>query len=149
MAVHAGGRGPGHLSRVEAVVSGHTFGPELWPQPTFAASTGLALSNASVSGNALHCNGSGSSATATATGLAFNIGDTIAYDITFADPNSNGDQMILTVGGVTAVNISNSVYGRFTGTVVATSAGSVVVQDLDNAAAEAFCTACSIKKQLT
>ena len=58
--------GPGMIAAVAAhgvalggAAAAHSYGPELWPEPNFASSTGLNLARFTVSGGQATSNGSG------------------------------------------------------------------------------------------
>lgn len=124
---------------------GHTYGPELWPQPVFAASTGLTLSFCTVTGGKLVPDGSGNGSIGYKTApFVFVAGETYHYSVTKQD--AFNQDTILSVGP----NDIPLVDGLNEGDTVMLTSGSniLALRDNDNNGVVSF-SACSVKKQLT
>lgn len=109
-----------------------TPGPELNPQPTFAASTGLSLFNSAVTGGDWVCDSSGSTARARISSPpAVSAGQQYQYSFNVT-ANPGGDRLKLNIGTVSATLTTGT--GTFSGTFTVGSSPSQVMelQNSDN-----------------
>lgn len=132
---------------VADVSEGPTYGPELWPQPDFNASTGLTLAQSSIAAGEWSTNGSGDPATCTVSSPpTFVEGEQYAYSFTVT-ANPQGEGVFLSIGGQPGLS---STVGTFNGTV---TIGAGPLQSLffrnNNNEGAAQITACSVKKVLS
>lgn len=116
------------------VAAGPSYGPELWPQPSFDASTGLTLTNSSISGGQLLFVGSGSTAIAqiTVPPLTLTNGMSFHYEIDIAsgDFEDWGATLRLLIGG-TAKTITTANGAQVLSGTATTTAASQIIR-LDN-----------------
>jgi hypothetical protein len=100
-----------------------TLGPELWPQPTFDASTGLTLTRCSVTGGQLVFSNTGAPATCIGAVSAGTLaqGDVIQYSFDIVGVAAAGDGVSAGLGVGGGV-ITTGVDGTKAGTVTLTGA---------------------------
>lgn len=114
--------GPGFTAPVAASGSPN-YGPELWPQPAFAASTGLTLSHATISGGKLNFAGAGTPpqrARATLGAGTLVAGATYHWVLTI-DAKGTQEPLSIIVGSVTQNISPASGPGVFSGDIVSTA----------------------------
>jgi hypothetical protein len=132
------------VGRGRAAGAGPTPGPELWPQPTFGASTGLTLIRSSIAANKWTTNNSGATASCLmASPPAIANGDQFQYAVIVN--TASAGTVALQIGGVDQVDL---VAGSNTGTltVAARSTDAIRLFSTNDGAVADVISACSVKK---
>lgn len=111
-----------------------SYGPGLWPQPVFAAGTGLLLLRSSViPGTGWQGNGSGTVARATANLSAGTLKPSTPYRVDITIVGSEGSNS-LSVGGVSTGTIES---GSYTVTTGASPSQQIILNDGNNGGGQA------------
>lgn len=106
--------------------AGPSYGPELWVQPAFAASTGVTLTDATITGGQLRFEAAGSLMSASATALDTLVASTVHYSIDIVANDLGAGLMVLAAGGTTLLNMTALGPGTYTGDVAITAATQII-----------------------